>query len=823
MKMKKIDTPNPRFKFFLPFASVLTLFLLLAGCSFPSATESIDSELINDTTAATVQINFRLSLPQPLKPNEKVVLEILDEVTGIPYNTRRVDMNQVDDVVVTTSLSVPSHSVLKYRYVKIGEEITSETTLSGDPIRYRMVYADANHSLTDILQSWQDAPMGSVQTGTLEGKILDRNTNLPVPDILVSAGGQLTFSDSNGSFFIEGLSSGVHNLVFYAMDGHYRTYQQGAVISEGLVTPAEVKMTAMPPVTVTFNVTAPDDALGAPVRIAGNLSQLGNTFNSLAGDMSLNPKRMPILSSQPDGTLKIDLQLYAESDLRFKFTLGDGYWNAERDSSGGFRVRQLIVPDEDITLDLTIQSWRSPGIEPITFEVTIPPGTAPADEKFVQFNTFGWTEPVPLWPLGNGDFLYILYAPLTDSEPVEYRFCRNGDCQRTRSTIASNSPLQVLPSSQPQTISTTITGWENWQPLSQEDSVVETFIPDKAGDFSTLIELSPTMTPSWRVYAPIGITEIAEMGAKSVLFSPQWFSTSGSPKLRPIIGKTPFQYELIDMLTTAQSMGLKVGLFPQPGTTDGQAILWPESDLTEADWQAWFNSYQSFILNYAKIAEQSGAAELIIGGKPVLPAFNGGINPDGSDADVPDLSEDSWLALIEDLRETYSGRLVWGTNAHETMDPLPEFIDRFDGIYISISSPLTVVEQPSLEDIKAGFTNVIDSLVYEVYRSTLKPVTVALAYPSVDGAVQGCLIVEDGCSRDGLYQPGEITGSPTDLAEQAMIYNAVLPVIASREWITGISVRGYEPTLISFDNSSSIAGKPAADVIQYWFSGLTIE
>lgn len=823
MKMNKIDTPNPRFKFIVPIASTLILFLLLVGCSFPSASESLDSELINTTTTPAVQINFRLTLPQPLNPNEKVVLEILDDVTGIPYNIRRMEMSQVDDVAVTTSLSVPSHSVLQYRYTKIGEEITSETALSGDPIRYRMVYANANHSITDILQSWQDEPSDSVQTGTLEGKILDRNTNLPVPDILVSAGGQLSFSDSNGLFFIEGLSSGVHNLVFYAMDGHYRTYQQGAVISEDLVTPAEVKMTAMPPVTVTFNVTAPDDALGAPVRIAGNLSQLGNAFAILEGDMSLSPKRMPILSAQPDGNLKIDLQLYAESDLRFKFTLGDGYWNAEQDPSGGFRVRHLIVPDEDITLDLTIESWRSTGIEPITFDVTIPPGTTPEDEKYIQFKAAEWTEPLPLWPLGNGDFLYILYSPLTDSEPVEYRVCRNGDCQRTRSTIASNSPLQVLPSSQPQTISTTITGWENWQRLPLDNSVVETYIPDKADDFSTVIELSPTMDPTWRVYAPVGISEIAEMGAQSVTFSPQWFSTSDSPKLKPIMGKTPFHYELIDMLNASQSMGLKVGLFPQPGSQDGQSSSWPASAQTEDEWQAWFNSYQTFILNYAKIAEQTGAAELIIGGKSVLPSFIGGINPDGSDADVPDFSEGLWLALIEDLRETYNGRLVWGTNAHENMDPLPEFIDDFDGIYISVSSPLTVVEQPTLEDIKAGFTNVIDSLVYEVYRSTLKPITIALAYPSVDGAVQGCLILEDSCSRDSLYQPGEITISTIDLAEQAMIYNAVLPVIASREWITGISVRGYDPTLISFDNSSSIAGKPAADVIQYWFSESTSE
>ena len=820
MKTTKINVANARNKFVFPLAGLLILIFMLVGCSFPSGTESLESNLINQTSTTQTQINFRLSLYEPLNENEKVVLEIIDEVTGIPYNIRRVDMNQVDDLAVTTRLSVPVHSVIKYRYAKIGEEIISEKTLGGEPVRYRLVYADANHTINDVLQTWQDDLAEAAQTGVVEGIILDRSTNLPIPDILVSAGGQLTFSDANGAFSIEGLSSGVHNLVFYALDGHYRTFQQGAVISEGLVTPAEVKMMAMPPVTVTLNVTVPDDALGAPVRIAGNLAQLGNTFTSLAGDMSLMPKRMPTLSAQADGTLKIDLQLYAESDLRFKFTLGDGYWNAE---SGEFRVRQLIVPDKDTTLDLDITSWRSSAIEPITFEVTIPQENVPDDEKFIQFKTYDWTEPIPLWPLGNGSYLYILYTPLSETEPLEFRFCRNGDCQHGKSLNASDSPMQVQPSTTPQNISTTITGWENWHSHSQENPVVETFIPDKTGAYSTMIELSPTMDPSWRVYAPIGISDIIEMGTGTVLLTPQWFDTAGKPTLKPVIGETPFHYELLGMLNTAQSMGLQVGLFPQPGSHAEQEMLWTAKPQNEAEWQAWFDSYETFLLNYAKIAEQSGSTTLIVGGKSVLPAFIGGFYPDGTETDVPESSEDLWVSLLQELRAAYSGRLIWASNAHEDMDPLPGFINEFDGIYISINSPLTTVEEASIDDIKAGFTQVIDSLIYEVYRSTLKPITVALAYPSLDGAVMGCRMVDAPCSSDGVLIAEETTGTSTDLQEQALIYNAVLPVIASREWITGVAVRGYDPTLNALDSSSSIAGKPAADVIQYWFTGLTTE
>jgi hypothetical protein len=47
-----------------------------------------------------------------------------------------------------------------------------------------------------------------------------------------------------------------------------------------------------------------------------------------------------------------------------------------------------------------------------------------------------------------------------------------------------------------------------------------------------------------------------------------------------------------------------------------------------------------------------------------------------------------------------------------------------------------------------------------------------------------------------------------------------MPIIASREWITAVSIRGYEPIVTVQNGSSSIASKPAFDVIQYWFTNL---
>jgi hypothetical protein len=154
------------------------------------------------------------------------------------------------------------------------------------------------------------------------------------------------------------------------------------------------------------------------------------------------------------------------------------------------------------------------------------------------------------------------------------------------------------------------------------------------------------------------------------------------------------------------------------------------------------------------------------------------------------------------------------------MDPLPEFIESFDEIYVSMDSPLSDGTNASFDQIAYGFTRNLDNFLYEVYRSTLKPVTLAFAYPSVDGAVQGCQLLNNDCNNDGLFVEDEVSDQPLDLFEQAEIYNAILPTAASREWITGISIRGYIPGGTSDDLTSSIAGKPAKDVIQHWFSGL---
>jgi hypothetical protein len=306
----------------------------LSACNLPSS-QSPDASIyenISDLATPPVNIQFQLELPEPESENVNIVVEILDDVTGLLYNSKLIGMEKQTDQIYQTTLSVPSGSIIKYRYAKVEDSLTPEIVPGGEPVLYRLFHAQNNETVTDILHAWQGAPyQGGL--GKIKGTLLDGKTNQPIPDILVVAGGRRTFTDANGKYLIDGLGGGVHNVVFYAIDGQYRTYQQGAMVEPGMTTPADVKLVPLPAIRVTFQVLPPNDALGVPIYLAGNLAQLGNTFSDLNGSMSIKPRRMPTLTPNADGTQSITLQLYAGTDLRYKFTLGDGYWNAEQNEA----------------------------------------------------------------------------------------------------------------------------------------------------------------------------------------------------------------------------------------------------------------------------------------------------------------------------------------------------------------------------------------------------------------------------------------------------------------------------------------------------------
>jgi hypothetical protein len=789
----------------------------ITGCSMPglSSSQNLNSE---NATNLSSSIQFILELPFPLEDDEKISIELLDEVTGFPHNTLQMEMIKGTNTEFHLTISFPTGSVIKYRYIKTGAHNTPESKFDGTPVGSRFAYADGDLTIRDILNQWygEDIPK---ENGIFSGKVLDQSTGLPIPDILVNIGGQTTFTDLTGAFRLGGLTPGVNNVVFYATDGAYKTLQQGALISKNKITSAQIELTSMPLVNVTFNVTTPQDAVGAPVFLVTNLSQFGNQFSDLEGASSIINNKMPQLNNNQDNTVSIKLELHADTDLRYKFSLGDGYWNAEQELSGGFKVRQLIVPNHDIQLDLKIDSWGMPDIKPITFQVTIPYEIRSGQTPYIQFKTNTWTNPLPLWPLGEGNYLYILFSPLEENTTLEYRFCIDQNCQSIMVWENATTKSQIQAGGTP---TIRITSIENLSTGLQYDNVqvIENFIPNKGTNYTAALEFTPFFPEQWNANINDIVEKPISLGANTIIFSPYWIGHPDFPVFSPFPGHTLFNNELSALIKKPVDTNLSYALYPKIIFESESGGNWSDTPKQPIWWDTWFSNYRDFALNYAILAEINQLDRLVIGGKSTLPAIPGGYYANGTPTDIPDNFNQYWEELISDIRGSFSGSLVWATNAGFEIDPLPEFIDLFDEIYITIDSPLSKSTSPTSDEIAYYFTYYIDNFIYEVYRSNQKPIILGFGYPSIDGGSMGCTVLSEDCKNDGLFTAHEMADYNLDFEEQALIYNAIFPVATSREWISGICFIGFNPFAYDQEGTSDINHKPAQEIIKYWFFGL---
>jgi hypothetical protein len=104
-----------------------------------------------------------------------------------------------------------------------------------------------------------------------------------------------------------------------------------------------------------------------------------------------------------------------------------------------------------------------------------------------------------------------------------------------------------------------------------------------------------------------------------------------------------------------------------------------------------------------------------------------------------------------------------------------------------------------------------------------KPFIIALSYPSSTYSATGCLPNGNGGCLDwkALNRPNpDINGVSLDMQQQVDIYDAMFNAVNTRSWVSGFVSRGYFSPVVLLDKSASIYGKPAADLLWYWFPRL---
>lgn len=801
-----------------------------------SATATPGAVVPSATPYPVAQTTFVVTLPEALLPGETLVLAVVDEVTGANTNVTQYPMSPRDSLTYSGTLAVPYNSVLKYRYMRVGGGQVVEDTTLGAAIRYRLYFAAGPGEVRDIIGDWGDKAFNR-SSGTILGQVFNADTNAPIPNILVTAGGVQHITDSFGRFELSGLAIGTQQLVAYSLDGFYLPFQQGAVVAEGNnTTIVDLRIKPAPLVNVTFVVSVPQNTVpGVPVRIAGNLLQLGNAFADLQGGISTVPDRMPLMSLQPDGRYALTLGLPVGAYIQYKYTLGDGFWNAEHKASGEWILRELIVPGQDTTIQDTVASWQATQESaPILYEVTVPSVTPPGDITYIQFNAFGWTEPIPMWPLGNNRWAYKLYSPLNFFGNVAYRYCRNGQCGSADDTQTVGSAPAGRPSSTSileQDIQDSVNTWK-WFENPETYPLVGAAITPRAAGFVAGVEYQATYRPNYSYYAPQAYANTKAIGANLSIFTPSWTFSSISPlRFGTMPGQDPLWIDSAIMISQARTLGLNTAIFPTPHfppapdtATPASAAFWKNAPRDAAWWQTFFTRYRAFLVNYADLATQSGAQSLILGGDWITPALPGGTLADGSPSNAPADAEAQWRAIIQDVRSRFRGQVLWAMPYSKTSFQSPvSFIRDVDAIYLLWSVPVAASQTATKTDYANEVGRLLDTEVQPMANLLGKPLIIAAAYPSASGAANGCISNGAGGCVDfpALSRPNaDIPSVGLNLQTQADIYEAILNAINSRPWVAGFVSRGYFMPVALQDKSTSIHSKPAADVLWYWFPRL---
>ena len=808
------------------FYRLLFVLFFLTGC-FPTQTttapEISQSQTPEPATKLLAEVIFKVDAPANTTAGSSLFIDILDEVTGLALNPSRYRMEDQGSNHYTFQIPVQIGSLIKYRYGMEGASPKIEYSSSGKQIRYRLLQVPGPVVVQDLISGWQDQPFTG-EYGRLVGQVVNSKTNSPIPNVMVTAGGVQTLTAADGSYLIEGLPVGVHNIVAYSLDGVYEPFQQGAKVSGGMATSALLRMVPAKLVKVTFVAIAPSDtARGIPLRIIGNILSMGNTFADLGGGVSTVASRAPLMTLMPDGRYNLTLSLPAGLDLRYKYTAGDGFWNAEHGVNGEVIVRQLIVPDQDIVIDDTISALQTKDFSPVTFTVTVPENTPVNDTVSIQFNPFGWTQPIPMWPLGNRQWLFVIYNPLNLVPNIAYRFCRNDQCgvADDASSIGPDAPGKLLtPGNSAQNIQIEIKEWAWIQPTVTPTPVNAGEILPRGVSFLAGVELQPSYRPSWQPYISWGFDNIKHIGSSWVVIDPTWTATRINPPVfETVSGQDVYWQDLIQMVVWAQDKELNVGMFPTINFEQPVDQWWNASQNDTSWWQSWFDRYRSFILHHADLAAQVRAGFLVLGDPQISPALPGGILPNGKTADLPADIEKKWQNLIAEVRTHYKGKIAWALPYTPGLEKIPGFLDDVDEIYLLWSAKLSDSNTATTQELADTMGQLLDQDVSKLKDTYQKPVILAIDYASVKSASQGCAILNSNCVPfNSLNVEKDQTSFTPDLAEQAKLYNAVLIAVNDRPWIDGLVSRGFYPPVTLQDFSSSVNGKPAADMLWYWFS-----
>jgi hypothetical protein len=304
----------------------------------------------------------------------------------------------------------------------------------------------------------------------------------------------------------------------------------------------------------------------------------------------------------------------------------------------------------------------------------------------------------------------------------------------------------------------------------------------------------------------IAIKQMAGTGANTISISPTQFIASRTANAIGPNQQTETDANLLKAIADAKAAGMKVVFKPHIDVADWSAS---RVDIAASDPAAFFASYKTFIVHYAKLAQQAGVEVFSIGtelSKMTVPGYTA-----------------QWNGIIDAVRQVYTGKMTYAANYGE--EKQVQFWNKLDYIGTDLYAPLTNVNNPTVDQlVQAWVGPPINDWSRQVYGG--KPI---FDFYKDLSATWGkpIFITEIGFrSLDGANSKPWAFGSggTVDRQEQTDLFTAFFKALDMKNtgWVKGLSIWDWRPVDMTKPNSLDPTdytpqGKPALSVIETWF------
>ncbi|WP_134494297.1 glycoside hydrolase family 113 [Microvirga pakistanensis] len=288
------------------------------------------------------------------------------------------------------------------------------------------------------------------------------------------------------------------------------------------------------------------------------------------------------------------------------------------------------------------------------------------------------------------------------------------------------------------------------------------------------------------------MAQIAATGANTLTLIPNFFQTdkfSNSAALKLGDPNIPWDSEsdsfeqVKQTILNAKALGMNVVLKPHLETDNR---VW-RAELAPTDPKAWFDSYKAIMVEYARVAQEAGAAMICVGTE-----IDSMIDPTKLCSDGKTYTE-KWGEIIDAVREVYSGKVTYAAT-YWTVNKVG-FWDKVDYIGVDAYYPLSTVDDPTVDQmvdawVKPHFNPWIrDDLlggksIVDYYKALSAQYGKQVIFTEV-----GYRSVQGGNKDPGVFG----SGGTVDLQEQMDAYTALFRVMENYggQWLAGSFMWSY--------------------------------